>query len=542
MRTRLFWGRCGRFGTAALALLGCCFLVPSGARGACAGDCSGDEIVSVDELVLGVNIALGLEDASRCPAIDQGDAGVTVDDLVRAVAAAVLNGCPIFPADYRDSYTLVRDCRNSVAHGGVAIRVYANDIAARPYLDGANPLPEGSIVVKEEFSGLGCDNDDELVRWRPMRKEEPGFDPEDGDWHWQWVDRGGQVRFNDKTTCISCHVAPDCLARDHMCTVGEEGDLQLILEEQPGALLSVAGASATDVYAVGADPGDGSGPMVLHYDGERWQRLATGATGDLWWISVTPIDGSFYMAGGGGLILEYDLTERRFIQHETPGDPTLFGIWGAAENDLWAVGADSSGDGVVWHYDGKAWTVADLSGIRKEGIPALNKVWGRSASEVYAVGATGIILLFDGANWSEVDNPSAGEFLFTVHGNDDVVVATGGFVAGSIVEKGDGPFVDRTPEGALQANGVFIAPDGTGIAVGQQRSTILRSSGDWALHDSVPRDLRDYHGAWIDPDGGFWAVGGDLVDLERGILGYGGTLILPRVVESMSTETAILSR
>jgi hypothetical protein len=38
-------------------------------------------------------------------------------------------------------------------------------------------------------------------------------------------------------------------------------------------------------------------PLVLHYDGERWQRLVTGASGDLWWISVTPIDGSFYMAG-----------------------------------------------------------------------------------------------------------------------------------------------------------------------------------------------------------------------------------------------------
>ena len=521
-----------RFASVAILLWFSSF-VPSRAAANCAGDCGGDEIVTVDELVQGVNIALGLDSISSCPAIDQGDEGVTVDDLVRAVTAS-LTGCPIFPADYRSSYTEVRDCRNSIEHGGVSIRVLTNEVATRPYLDGANPLPEGSVVIKEEFDGPDCE-DDELVRWRVMRKEEPGFEI-DGDWSWQWVDRGGRVVFNDKATCIVCHQEAECLARDYMCTHGKEGDLQLILEEQPGALLAVAGTSSTDVYAVGADPEDGSGPLVVHYDGARWQRLPTGASGDLWWISVTPIDGSFYMAGANGLILEYDLTERSFTQDETPpGDPTLFGIWGPSENDIWAVGADAKSAGVVWHFDGETWSVVDLSGVRKGGIPALNKVWGRSASEVYAVGATGIVLLFDGVSWSEVDSGTT-RFLFTVHGNDDLVAASGGFISGLVIEKGTGAFEDRTPADALQANGVFIAPNGTGFAVGVQRSTILRSFGQWANHDSVPRDIRDYHGTWIDPDGGFWAVGGDLVDLERGILGYGGELVLPRVVEPVESS------
>jgi hypothetical protein len=459
---------------------------------------------------------------------------------VRAVTAS-LTGCPIFPADYRSNYTEVRGCRNSIEHGGVSIRVFTNDVATRPYLDGANPLPLGSIVVKEEYDGPECENDGELLRWRVMRKEEAGFDPQDGDWHWQWVDRGGRVRFNDKTTCIGCHVPPECLARDYMCTHGEEGDLQLILEDQPGALLAVAGTAATDVYTVGADAKDGSGPLVLHYDGERWQRLATGASGDLWWISVTPIDGSFYLAGSGGLILEYDLTERRFIQHETPGGPTLFGIWGMSESDLWAVGADTDTTGtvgVMWHFDGEAWSAVDLPDIRKGIVPALNKVWGRSATEVYAVGATGIVLLFDGASWSEVESGTT-RFLFTVHGNDDIVVATGGFGLGGglVIEKGSGAFENRTPTGASQANGVFIAPDGTGFAVGYERSTLLRTFGAWSNHDSVPRDLREYHGAWIDPDGGFWAVGGELFEpMERGILGYGGELVLPRVVDATGAK------
>jgi len=59
----------------------------------CAGDCNGDGEVSVDELVRGVNIALGSAPARTCAGVDtNGDREVTVDELVAAVNAA-LRGC-----------------------------------------------------------------------------------------------------------------------------------------------------------------------------------------------------------------------------------------------------------------------------------------------------------------------------------------------------------------------------------------------------------------------------------------------------------------
>jgi len=61
----------------------------------CAGDCNGGSDVTVDELVQCVNIALGNQPVSACPACDtSGDGTVTVDELVKAVNAA-LNGCPV---------------------------------------------------------------------------------------------------------------------------------------------------------------------------------------------------------------------------------------------------------------------------------------------------------------------------------------------------------------------------------------------------------------------------------------------------------------
>ena len=56
-----------------------------------------------------------------------------------------------------------------------------------------------------------------------------------------------------------------------------------VFEDLPGALISVSGTSEKDVWAVGGDPGDGSGAFVLHFDGAGWRRLSTGQNVDLWW-------------------------------------------------------------------------------------------------------------------------------------------------------------------------------------------------------------------------------------------------------------------
>jgi hypothetical protein len=59
----------------------------------CIGDCSGDGRVTVDEIVRGVNIALGTLLVGDCPSLDTDGSGtVTVDELIRALTNA-LGGC-----------------------------------------------------------------------------------------------------------------------------------------------------------------------------------------------------------------------------------------------------------------------------------------------------------------------------------------------------------------------------------------------------------------------------------------------------------------
>lgn len=65
------------------------------AQEACTGDCNTSGDVTVDEILKGVNIALGTAELSVCEKFDSsGDGQVTVDEIVGAVTFA-LEGCPM---------------------------------------------------------------------------------------------------------------------------------------------------------------------------------------------------------------------------------------------------------------------------------------------------------------------------------------------------------------------------------------------------------------------------------------------------------------
>jgi len=63
------------------------------AGGACNGDCDGDGMVAINELISAVNVALGDASLDTCPAADvDGDARVAINELIAAVRNALL-GC-----------------------------------------------------------------------------------------------------------------------------------------------------------------------------------------------------------------------------------------------------------------------------------------------------------------------------------------------------------------------------------------------------------------------------------------------------------------
>lgn len=69
----------------------------------------------------------------------------------------------------------------------------------------------------------------------------------------------------------------------------------------------------------------------------------------------------------------------------------LLSVWGTAADDVWAVGQP----GVILHYDGTDWT---LNTVRDT---VLTQVWGTGPDDVYAVGHSGALYHYDGSSWTK---------------------------------------------------------------------------------------------------------------------------------------------
>lgn len=310
----------------------------------------------------------------------------------------------------------------------------------------------------------------------------------------------------------------------------------LAAQAPDSSLMAVGGTGPSDVWMVGAKPSPNAAPLVLHGDGQAWSPVATGQAHDLWWVHAFA-GGPAYLAGGGAtwLRVDGDIVTRL----HTPGfaGQTVFGTWGAAPNDVWAVGGFAGRTGFAWRSDGVT--------VRDEPIPldvprtsdgeigALLKVWGRSADDVWIVGGVGTVLHWDGSQLRGVPSGTTAT-LFTVTGDADEVVIVGGDGANGVVLRGgvDG-LQDDTPAGAPQLQGVAKDVDGNlwvagsgGYAAGQA------AGGAWQpVELGLAEAPESIHALWHDGDGGLYAVGGGVLTpaLDRGVavVSHATTLFTP---------------
>jgi hypothetical protein len=155
-------------------------------------------------------------------------------------------------------------------------------------------------------------------------------------------------------------------------------------------LSSVWGASASDVFAVGA-----SG-TILHYNGSAWSVMASGTTENLkgvWGSSGNDV----FAVGINGTILRYDGTSWNSMTSGTTNQ--LNGVWGNSSSDVIAVGDCMT----IIHFDGTAWSAMIESCCDGDYYCyEFNSVWGSSGTDVYAVGRgykTECLNHYDGTNW-----------------------------------------------------------------------------------------------------------------------------------------------
>lgn len=82
-------------------------------------------------------------------------------------------------------------------------------------------------------------------------------------------------------------------------------------------------------------------------------------------------------------------------ENPRPQGQFLYGIWGSAADDVYAVG-DA---GVIVRFDGTSWNVIP-SGTGTD----LENIWGKSPLSIFVVGDGGLIRYFDGAEWTAMSS------------------------------------------------------------------------------------------------------------------------------------------
>lgn len=317
-----------------------------------------------------------------------------------------------------------------------------------------------------------------------------------------------------------------------------------------GALLSVW-SDARELWAVGADTG--RGPMVVRGTTDGWEQVDVSAAdptgGHLWWVFGRAE--ALWIVGERGRVLKAargaEGAGPTWRALDVGTDATLYGIWGAADDDLWAVGGyvyPRTGPPTIVHLGADGGEVVTLPA----GLPTTGtffKVWGAARDDVWVVGEKGMALHYDGSAWKIVAT-DGGPRLVTIHGSGSEVVAVGGTNQGVVLE---GAALAPVEVGTVSPlNGVFVEGGGAAWAVGML-GQVLRRTGDGWEPIATGLAMRDWHVAWVDYRGDLWVAGGNLLTrLDQGTLArFGpprddlpsGEVASPEAVESVEAVEAV---
>lgn len=170
------------------------------------------------------------------------------------------------------------------------------------------------------------------------------------------------------------------------------------------------------VIAFAGTPGElvAVGPGVLaRRSGGRWITTWSDSPGV---VATWREDDAIWTLTPHGRVERWTATSRRV--ETIPDAPLLWGLWGSAPDDLWAVGADG-GVGAIYHRTRAGW-----SRLRVPHLPQLSAVWGSDRTHVWAAGVDAI-WRYDGTAWAADRRVFPSGLLTSISGSgpDDVTVS-----------------------------------------------------------------------------------------------------------------------
>lgn len=287
------------------------------------------------------------------------------------------------------------------------------------------------------------------------------------------------------------------------------GDQLLIAGGQPGATTSQAGRGRLFLRSASAD----------------YRTLESPQPGMLWWVHAPSSLGAAWLCGEGGSVLRYEPSGGGTLTPiRTPGRATLYGIWAFSDDDVWVVGGEAGGSGVIWH-GGRSGFVVDSSA---PATATLYKLWATDPEHLFVVGQDGTLLrrtqTTAGLAWLRDPAPLRDRLLTAWGTAPDAVYAVGGLGNARLLHF-DGQSWQSDPAVAELSglSGVYL-DDQQLLLAGQAGLVAARPATaplGTAFTVAEPLTPLDLHAA-VSALGARWAVGGNLsqypVQPPRGVV------------------------
>lgn len=223
---------------------------------------------------------------------------------------------------------------------------------------------------------------------------------------------------------------------------------------------------------------------------ETWSQECSGRL-------VSPCQLSMTMPRAAGAKFSQILCrDDKWCTYPSPmAEVTLRGVWGSGPSNVWAVGDR----GLILHWDGINWSVASSGTVND-----LHAVWGSGSSDIFAVGKSGTCLRWNGAQWKSI-NPSTTENLNSAWGASAGDVWAAG-TKGTLYHFTNGTWSPGTV-GTQNLNGVFGFAKNDIWAVGNSGTAFHYDGTTWSAKNTGLSTTINLNGVWGSASGNVLAVG-----------------------------------
>jgi hypothetical protein len=264
-------------------------------------------------------------------------------------------------------------------------------------------------------------------------------------------------------------------------------------------------------------------------DGDEWHRVSgmlSRNTHRFWALSEDNIYATAGATTAGVNVYNFDGVSWNTF-YTAPEHVWVGPIWCASDTDIFLGGCNNVSEGVILHYDGVEWTETSYPST---GYIAFRSISGSSASDVYAVNQK-IFIHFDGSGWSEVDLGDWGEEDLNwnavwCNSPNDVYVAGyyyyNGVTHTCIILHYDGSgWSEAYANDNLELTSLWMSDEGVLYASGQTRifpiqGKVVRYDGNWQVA-TFPKAHR-LHSIHGNSSADVYVVGESSTQLNHGIV------------------------